>query len=50
MSPANILQAPPLTDPSLLFDDVFFNPFVIQIMNAWVSPYVRDFACLIDSI
>lgn len=31
---ANILQAPPLKDPDYLYDDVFFNPFVIQIMNA----------------
>lgn len=34
---ANILQAPPLTDPELLYDDVFFNPFVIQIMNAYLG-------------
>ena len=35
--PANILQAPPLTDPQYLYNDVFFNPFVIQIMNAYVQ-------------
>ncbi|KAI0475733.1 phytanoyl-dioxygenase family protein [Xylariaceae sp. FL0804] len=34
---SNILQAPPLTKPELLFDDVFFNPFVIQVMNAYLG-------------
>lgn len=33
---ANILQAPPLTDGQYLHNDVFFNPFVIQVMNAYV--------------
>ena len=31
---ANILQAPPFTKPELLFPDIHFNPFVIQVMNA----------------
>ncbi|KAI1338371.1 phytanoyl-dioxygenase family protein [Xylariaceae sp. FL0016] len=34
---SNILQAPPLTKPELLFEDVFFNPFVIQVMNAYLG-------------
>jgi hypothetical protein len=34
--PANILQAPPLKHSEYLYNDIFFNPFVIQIMNAWV--------------
>ena len=31
---SNILQAPPFTKPELLFEDVHFNPFVVQVMNA----------------
>ncbi|KAL3426639.1 phytanoyl-dioxygenase family protein [Phlyctema vagabunda] len=34
---SNILQAPPVTEPDYLYDDVFFNPFVIQIMNAYLG-------------
>ncbi|KAF8861277.1 phytanoyl-dioxygenase family protein [Acephala macrosclerotiorum] len=34
---SNILQAPPLKEPDLLYDDVFFNPFVIQLMNAYLG-------------
>lgn len=34
---SNILQAPPLTDPGFLFNDVYFNPFVIQVMNAYLG-------------
>lgn len=34
---SNILQAPPLTHPEYLYNDVFFNPFVIQIMNAYLG-------------
>ncbi len=37
ISTANILQAPPLKDSEFLYNDVFFNPFVIQIMNAWAT-------------
>jgi len=36
ISSANILQPPPLTDPEYLYDDVFFNPFAIQVANAFV--------------
>lgn len=36
---ANILQGPPLTDPTYLYDDVYFNPFVIQVVNALVLPH-----------
>ena len=31
---SNILQAPPVVRADCLFDDVFFNPFVVQIANA----------------
>lgn len=31
---SNILQNPPVAREDCLFDDVFFNPFVIQIANA----------------
>jgi hypothetical protein len=31
---ANILQGPPLKDPEYLYDDVFFNSFAIQLINA----------------
>ncbi|KAG4027941.1 hypothetical protein MFRU_025g00080 [Monilinia fructicola] len=31
---SNILQAPPLLQEEYLHNDVFFNPFVIQVMNA----------------
>ncbi|PMD49528.1 phytanoyl-dioxygenase family protein [Hyaloscypha bicolor E] len=34
---SNILQGPPLKDPGYLYNDVFFNPFVIQIMNAYLG-------------
>ncbi|KAF4624326.1 hypothetical protein G7Y89_g13846 [Cudoniella acicularis] len=34
---SNILQGPPLKDPEYLYNDVFFNPFVIQIMNAYLG-------------
>ncbi|KAH9906389.1 phytanoyl-dioxygenase family protein [Xylariomycetidae sp. FL2044] len=34
---SNILQGPPLNKPELLFNDVFFNPFVIQVMNAYLG-------------
>jgi len=34
---SNILQAPPFTKPELLFEDVHFNPFVIQVMNAYLG-------------
>jgi len=34
---SNILQAPPFTKRELLFDDVHFNPFVVQVMNAYLG-------------
>jgi len=34
---SNILQGPPLTKPEYLYNDVFFNPFVIQLMNAYLG-------------
>lgn len=34
MWPANILQCAPFTKPELLFEDLYFNRFVIQVMNA----------------
>ncbi|TVY15089.1 Kanamycin B dioxygenase [Lachnellula arida] len=34
---SNILQAPPLKDPEYLYNDVFFNPFVIQLMNTYLG-------------
>lgn len=34
---ANILQSPPFHKPELLEDDFWFNPFVIQVMNAYLG-------------
>jgi len=34
---SNILQCPPFTKSELLFDDVHFNPFVIQVMNQYLG-------------
>ncbi|TVY41545.1 Kanamycin B dioxygenase, partial [Lachnellula subtilissima] len=34
---SNILQGPPLKDPEYLHNDVFFNPFVIQLMNTYLG-------------
>jgi len=34
---SNILQAPCFTKPELHFDDLFFNDFVIQVMNAYLG-------------
>ncbi|TVY92214.1 Kanamycin B dioxygenase [Lachnellula willkommii] len=31
------VKSPPLKDPEYLYNDVFFNPFVIQLMNTWVE-------------
>lgn len=31
---SNILQAPPVARADCLFNDVFFNPYVIQLANA----------------
>ncbi|KAK4508149.1 hypothetical protein PRZ48_001887 [Zasmidium cellare] len=34
---SNILQCPPLANGECLFDDVYFNPYVIQIANAYLG-------------
>ncbi|KAK5115870.1 hypothetical protein LTR85_009464 [Meristemomyces frigidus] len=34
---SNILQAPPVTQADCLFDDVYFNPYVIQLANAYLG-------------
>ncbi|XMA20067.1 hypothetical protein WAI453_012858 [Rhynchosporium graminicola] len=34
---SNILQAPPLKDSDYLHNDIFFNPFVIQVVNAYLG-------------
>lgn len=31
---ANFLQRPPVTESSLLYDDVYYNKFVLQLANA----------------
>jgi hypothetical protein len=31
---ANLLQGPPVTKKDLLFNDIYFNPFVIQVVNS----------------
>lgn len=31
---SNILQQPPMDQEDCLFDDVWFNPFIVQIANA----------------
>jgi hypothetical protein len=41
---SNILQGPPIANPKYLFQDVYFNPFLIQLMNALLgSPSVFNF-------
>jgi hypothetical protein len=37
---SNILQCAPLT-PDLIFEDVYLNPFVIQVMNAYLGARPR---------
>ncbi|KAK4546427.1 hypothetical protein LTR36_002104 [Oleoguttula mirabilis] len=34
---SNILQAPPVARADCHFDDVFFNPFVVQLANAYLG-------------
>ncbi len=44
---ANFLQRPPVTDATYLFEDVYFNPFLLQLANASVvlpSPTSISFA------
>ena len=31
---ANFLQRPPVTEEHLLFKDIYYNPFVLQLANA----------------
>ena len=31
---ANFLQRPPIDESQYLFEDVYFNPYVIQLANA----------------
>ncbi|KAJ5646241.1 hypothetical protein N7490_002613 [Penicillium lividum] len=34
---SNFLQRPPVTEPSLLYDDIYYNPFVLQLANAYLG-------------
>ncbi|KIW78222.1 hypothetical protein Z517_08055 [Fonsecaea pedrosoi CBS 271.37] len=34
---SNFLQRPPVKDSSYLFDDVYFNPFLLQLANAYLG-------------
>ncbi|KAJ5924126.1 hypothetical protein N7466_008313 [Penicillium verhagenii] len=34
---SNFLQRPPVTDPSLLYEDIYYNPFVLQLANAYLG-------------
>ncbi|KAJ4288104.1 hypothetical protein N0V90_012121 [Kalmusia sp. IMI 367209] len=36
--PSNILQSPPLTDATYLYEDLYFNPFIMQLANAYLGP------------
>ncbi|KAG0645668.1 Kanamycin biosynthesis J [Hyphodiscus hymeniophilus] len=36
--PSNFLQGPPVTKPELLFNDIYFNPYVAQVVNALLGP------------
>lgn len=38
---ANFLQRPPVTESSYLFEGVYFNPFLLQLANASVSPTTK---------
>lgn len=37
----NFLQSPPLTNPDLLFEDVFSNQFVHQVVEAYLGPSIQ---------
>jgi hypothetical protein len=37
----NFLQSPPLTDPALLFEDVFSNEYVHQIVEGYLGPNIQ---------
>lgn len=32
--PANFLQRPPVTQPDLLHEDIYFNSFLLQVAGA----------------
>ncbi|KIW11460.1 hypothetical protein PV08_10760 [Exophiala spinifera] len=34
---SNFLQRPPVTESSYLFEDVYFNPFLLQLANAYLG-------------
>ncbi|ETN43945.1 uncharacterized protein HMPREF1541_11076 [Cyphellophora europaea CBS 101466] len=34
---SNFLQRPPVAEPSLLFEDVYFNTFLLQVANAYLG-------------
>ncbi|KAJ5784756.1 uncharacterized protein N7503_009968 [Penicillium pulvis] len=34
---SNFLQRPPVTEPSLLYDDIYYNKFVLQLANAYLG-------------
>ncbi|KAI1775624.1 phytanoyl-dioxygenase family protein [Hypoxylon cercidicola] len=34
---SNILQRPPITDPNYLHEDIYFNPFLLQVANAYLG-------------
>ncbi|KAJ4387448.1 hypothetical protein N0V93_008040 [Gnomoniopsis smithogilvyi] len=36
-SKSNFLQRPPLTDAALLYEDVYFNSFLLQVANAYLG-------------
>ncbi|GAA5993724.1 hypothetical protein JCM11641_003021 [Rhodosporidiobolus odoratus] len=38
---SNFLMSAPLTDPALLFEDVFANPFIVAIVEAYLGPNVN---------
>lgn len=35
---ANFLQRPPVNSPAHLHEDIYFNPFLLQVANASVTP------------
>ncbi|KAJ5708699.1 hypothetical protein N7488_008500 [Penicillium malachiteum] len=34
---SNFLQRPPVTNPDLLYEDIYYNPFVLQLANAYLG-------------
>ncbi|BGP13191.1 hypothetical protein JCM10213_000229 [Rhodosporidiobolus nylandii] len=37
----NFLMSPPLADPELQFEDVFANPFIVQLCEAYLGPGIN---------